>query len=125
MPKYALQKFFPNLLGQKTKTHAEDAKKIIANAKKAGSKVYDFRPNHFSIDTSKMEEQMRAEEILTERKKSANERELERFFKENREENIKIQLEEMRKMRDDDIKFNHNPLDTPNITKSKWELRIR
>ena len=36
----------------------KDAKKIIANAKKAGSKVYDFRPNHFSIETSKMEEQM-------------------------------------------------------------------
>ena len=36
----------------------EDAKKIIANAKRAGSRVYDFRPNHFSIDTSKMEEQM-------------------------------------------------------------------
>jgi len=36
----------------------EDAKKIIANAKKAGNRVYDFRPNHFSIDTSKMDEQM-------------------------------------------------------------------
>ena len=36
----------------------EDAKKIIANAKKVDVKIYDFRPNHFSIDTSKMDEQM-------------------------------------------------------------------
>ena len=28
------------------------------DAKKADSRVYDFRPNYFSIDTSKMEEQM-------------------------------------------------------------------
>jgi len=71
----------------------------------------------------RMDEQMRAEEILESRKKSANERELERFFKEKREEQIKIDLDEARKIRDRDIKFNHNPLDTPNITNHvDWEV---
>jgi hypothetical protein len=70
----------------------------------------------------KADEQMRVEELLQERKKSANERELERFWKEDREEMIKLQLDEMRKKRDRDIKFGHNPLNTPNIMKSKWEV---
>ena len=69
-----------------------------------------------------MAEQMRAEEILTERKKSANERELQRFFKENREEQIKVELEKMRKIRDEDIKFGHNSLNTPNVTVGDTEL---
>ena len=65
---------------------------------------------------SQMDERMRAEEILEQRKKSANERELEMFVKEDREESIKSQLQKMRKIRDDDIKFGHNPLNAPNIT---------
>jgi len=62
------------------------------------------------------EEQLRIEEMLQERRKSANERELEMFIKENREENIKLQLNKMRKLREDDIRFGHNPLNIPNIT---------
>jgi hypothetical protein len=70
----------------------------------------------------KMDEQMRVEELLQERKKSSNERELDRFFKEDREEQIKLQLNEMRKKRDADIKFGHNPLNTKNIMKAEWEV---
>ena len=70
-----------------------------------------------------MDEQMRIEKILEDRKKSANERELEMFIKEDREENIKEQLHKMRKIRDDDIKLGHNPLNTPNVIgKTNWEV---
>jgi hypothetical protein len=70
----------------------------------------------------KMDEQLKVEELLQERRKSSNERELERFWKEDKEERIKLQLEEMRKKRDKDIKFNHNPLNAKNIMKSQWEV---
>jgi hypothetical protein len=71
----------------------------------------------------RMDDQMRAEEILSERKKSANERELDRFFKENREESIKVQLDQARKIRDNEIKFGHNPLNAKNVvTKTDWEV---
>ncbi len=71
----------------------------------------------------RMDEQMRAEEILNERKKSANERELERFLKEKREESIKEQLDQMRKLKQKDIQFQHNPLNVGNITNHvDWEI---
>lgn len=70
-----------------------------------------------------LQEQDRAETIVHERKLSANERELNRFLNEHREESIKEQLNEMRKERDNEIKFGHNPLDTPNITNHvDWEV---
>lgn len=62
------------------------------------------------------------EKKLVEMQKSSNERELERYEKENREERIKQALEYARKERDQDIKFNHNPLNVKNITKSEWEI---
>jgi len=62
------------------------------------------------------DEQLRIEELLTERRKSANERELNRFLNEDREESIKFELEKMRKLRENDIRFNHNPLNVPNVT---------
>ena len=69
------------------------------------------------------EEQMRIQEMLENRKKSANERELERFMKEEREEQIKEQLEFYRRKRRDEINFAHNPLDAPNITsKTEWNV---
>lgn len=70
----------------------------------------------------KMDEQIRAEETLSNRRKSANERELEQFMKEDREERIKFQLDHARKTREEDIKFNHNPLNVKNIMKSEWEI---
>jgi len=69
------------------------------------------------------EEDMRIQEMLEERKKSANERELEKFMKKEREEKIKLELDKMRKKEARDINFNHNPLDVPNvISHAKWEI---
>lgn len=71
----------------------------------------------------RMDEQLRAEELLSERRKSANERELDKFMKEDREEFIKKQLEKARKLRDEDIRFGHNPLDVKNITNhTDWQV---
>ena len=66
----------------------------------------------------KAQEQLGIQKMLDDRQKSANERELERFQNEDREEQIKIDLEEARKVRQRDIHFNHNPLDVQNITKT-------
>lgn len=66
--------------------------------------------------------EQRIGEVLEERKKSANERELERYLKEEREEAIKEELQIHRKIRDDEIKFGHNPLNTKNIMKAQWEV---
>ncbi len=70
-----------------------------------------------------LDEQSRIEEMLSERKKSANQRELERFMKEQQEEQIKFELDKARKIREKDIKFNHNPLFVPNITNhAQWNV---
>ena len=70
-----------------------------------------------------MSDQVRFQKIVEERQLSSNERELNRFHEENREEMIKHQLEIERKRRDEDIKFAHNPLNTPNITNhTEWEV---
>jgi len=69
-----------------------------------------------------MANQLRLERMAHERQLSPNERELKRLRNEDREESIKNELEFARKKRDDDIKFGHNPLDTPNITKTEWEI---
>jgi len=68
-------------------------------------------------------EQNRIQKIVEDRTKSSNERELERFMKEERDEMIKEELDIYRKKRDRDIKFGHNPIDTPNITNHvEWEV---
>ncbi len=56
---------------------------------------------------------------VQERKKSANERELELFQKENREVQIKEELMKQRKIREDEINFGHNPLNAENIMAKK------
>lgn len=69
------------------------------------------------------EDSLKVQQIISDKAKSANERELERFLKEDREEQIKEQLEFHRKKRQADINFNHNPLDIPNITAhTQWEV---
>lgn len=71
----------------------------------------------------RMDNEMRVQQILTERQKSANERELERYYTEEREKTIKEELDDMRKKRDYDIKFNHNPLNVKNITNhTDWQV---
>lgn len=70
-----------------------------------------------------MQEQIRMRKIAEDRMKSSNERELEMLMDEEREEMIKNKLEYMRKKRDHDIKFNHNPLFVENITnKTEWSV---
>jgi len=69
-----------------------------------------------------LDRQTRAEEIVSERRTSANERELARYYKEDREESIKEQLEDMRKKRLRDINFGHNPLSTKNVIYSDFEI---
>jgi hypothetical protein len=58
---------------------------------------------------------MRVAEKYEERKLSANERELQRFMKEEREDNIKEELDEFRKKRRDDIEYGHQILNTKNM----------
>ena len=72
---------------------------------------------------SQLHERMRLQKLAEDRFKSSNERELERYIEEDREEQIKEHLEYARKKRDNDIRFNHNPLDAPNITSHvDWEV---
>lgn len=67
--------------------------------------------------------QTRAEEIVANRRKSSDQRELERDYKEIEEQRIKEALAIMRKRRQHDIDFNHNPLATKFIMgKSEWEI---
>lgn len=70
-----------------------------------------------------LDEQTRIQKIVEDRQKSANERELERLWKEQREKEIKVELDKMRKLRERDINFNHNPLNIKNITNhTDWEV---
>lgn len=70
-----------------------------------------------------MEQNDRLSRIVEERRLSSNERELDRYMNEDREAMIKEQLEFARKKRQDDIDFNHNPLDAKNITAgTQWEV---
>jgi len=70
-----------------------------------------------------LDEEIRLKKLVEDRMKSANERELERFMEEERQEEIKKALEFMRKKRQRDINFSHNPLNVKNITaKIDWEV---
>lgn len=61
------------------------------------------------------DEDMRVQEVYAERKKSANERELEKFMDKEREKNIKDKLEYYRKKEKKDIEFGHQILKTKNM----------
>lgn len=70
-----------------------------------------------------MSDQLRFQKIVEDRMKSSNERELERYEEEEREKIIKEHLEYARKKREHDINFNHNPINTKNITNgTSWEV---
>jgi len=69
-----------------------------------------------------LDEQMRIEKLVHDRTLSSNERELNKFNDEEREEQIKGALEVMRKKRKEDIAFNHNPINAKNIMKAEWEV---
>jgi len=91
---------------------------IVDLIKKIGEKNKERREKIRLLD-----EEIRLKKLVEDRMKSANERELERFIEEERQDNIKKVLDKMRKKRMDDINFKHNPLDVPNITnKVSWEV---
>lgn len=70
-----------------------------------------------------IDQEIRLRKLVEDRQKSSNERELERFMREEREDQIKESLDVMRKKRQRDISFGHNPLNTPNITNHvDWEV---
>lgn len=67
--------------------------------------------------------QMDIMDALEERRKSANLRELERLQKEEDEAAITHELKVMRKRREYDINFAHNPLNIRNVTVGdQWEV---
>jgi hypothetical protein len=68
------------------------------------------------------EEDWRINKQIEERQKSANERELERYIKEDRETAIKKRLDFARIKREEDISLNHNPLNTKFIMKSDKQI---
>lgn len=70
-----------------------------------------------------MKEQDYLEQRVQEMKKSSNQRELESYEKEDYEKMIKDRLEYARKKRQQDITYNHNPLNVKNITNhTQWEV---
>ena len=62
-------------------------------------------------------EEMKIQEDYIEKKKSANERELERFMREEREKRIKNDLDRYRKERTNEINYGHQILRTKNMFK--------
>ena len=70
-----------------------------------------------------IDQQIRMQKIAEDRQLSSNERELNQLMNEEREAAIKEELEVLRKRKDEDIKFGHNPLDVKNITShTQWEV---
>jgi len=69
-----------------------------------------------------IDEEIRMHEIIEDRKKSSNERELENFMKKYREQQIKKKLEEFRKREKHEINFGANPLYVKNIVKDNKNL---
>jgi hypothetical protein len=63
-----------------------------------------------------LDEDLRFQKLVEDRQKSANERELEKYMKDDREKAIKKELEWVRKKRNHEINYGHNPLKTKNIT---------
>jgi hypothetical protein len=74
----------------------------------SGGKIIKERIKQIDIED-------RAENIVQSRKLSANERELNRYIKEEREKSIKQELDIVRKERQREINFDHNALNAKNI----------
>ena len=68
-----------------------------------------------------LQKQKRSGEILVERDKSANEREVERFVKTEREKQIKDTLERFRQIEKEELKQT-NALNAPNVIKDNNEI---
>lgn len=85
-----------------------------------------------NLRVKELEEEDRAQTKVLTKKKNSNERELERFMEEERQETIKQQLDEFRRKRQEELwhgptilsqknifKDKHNMLNAPNIFKSQ------
>lgn len=70
-------------------------------------------------------DEMKIQETYEERKKSANERELERYVDEAREEEIKVELEKWRKMKKKEVEFGHQILNTKNMFENEKPTMLR
>tara|TARA_R100000789_G_C2993731_1_gene146827 strand:- start:486 stop:836 length:351 start_codon:yes stop_codon:yes gene_type:complete len=68
-----------------------------------------------------LQEDLKMQKMLEEREKSSNERELERFYEEEREKQIKVNLEEFRKHRQADAQKT-TVLAGPNMFKGKGNI---
>ena len=68
---------------------------------------------------------MKVQETYIERKKSANERELERYQNEQREKNIKVELDKFRAYRKNDIENNHRILETKNMYENEQKVVLK
>lgn len=70
-------------------------------------------------------EDMKIQEQFAERKKSANERELERYINEAREKEIKIELDKWRKRAKHESEFGHQILNTKNMFSHEKPTMLR
>ena len=71
------------------------------------------------------EEDMKVQETYLERKKSANERELERFQHDEREKVIKQHLEKYRDEAKEEAEFGHQILAVPNVYKNEKQIILK
>lgn len=71
------------------------------------------------------EEDMKVQEQYIERKKSANERELERYEKEYRERAIKKQLDKYREAQKEEMEFGHQILNTKNMYENEKPIIMK
>lgn len=68
-----------------------------------GLKEFVHRLVHRDEELSQAEKELKIQKIVNARQKNSNERELDRFLEEERQENIKLQLEDFRKKRQHDM----------------------
>lgn len=89
--------------------------------------IRDFlnRMKEKRLKYKQFEEDMKVQEQYIERKKSSNERELERFVEENRQKRIKAELEKFREARNKDIEFGHQILETPNMYHKEKQIIMK
>ena len=69
--------------------------------------------------SKEIEEDTRIRERIIEKRKSANERELEGYLEEERQKQIKEQVEHFRRQKRDELWHSPTSIDTPNMFKKK------
>lgn len=79
--------------------------------------IRDFldRIRQKKLKAKEYEDDMKVQERYYEKKKTSDERELERFQEEYRQKAIKAELEKFRAARKEDIEFGHQILETKNM----------